>query len=183
MNTLGTISVPANQTCVYAHYVGEQLIYIGVGSVERAFRVWCRSPSWKALTKDGYRVEILQWFENRDEALEAEKRFIQELKPTTNLLHNGYVPPHNIGNTWSLGRKHSAVSKAIMSAKQKASWARTKVHRRPKVPIKCIDTGEIFPGLREAAKATAANYTSISQCINGQRKKAGGLTFIRMEEG
>ena len=178
---LGTISVPPNQTCVYAHYVGEQLIYIGVGSIERAFRIWCRSPEWKKLTRNGYRVEVIQWFENREDALEAEKRLIQELRPTTNLLHNGYIPPHNIGCSWNVGRKHSDVSRAIMSARQKASWVKTKIHRRPKVAIKCIDTGEVYPGLIEASKATAANYTSISQCINGHRRKAGGLIFVKME--
>jgi hypothetical protein len=44
-----------------------------------------------------------------------------------------------------------------------------------------LDTGIIYDGLREAARQTGAHFTSISQCINGSKKTAGGLRFIRLE--
>lgn len=185
MNGSEAILVDMAATCIYAHYVGEELIYIGSGTMERAFTVRNRSPEWKNLTSNGYSVVIIQRYNSKDQAEEEEKRLIKELNPRCNLIYNGWVNPKAIGNSWNVGRKHSAVSKAIMSARQKASWIDTKRktgRRRPRQPIKCLDTGAIYDGLRAAAKYTNVHFTCISQCVNGHRKTAGGLRFVRLED-
>lgn len=40
----------------------------------------------------------------------------------------------------------------------------------------------IYNGLREAARMTGAHPSTISQCINGKKKHAAGLRFIRLEK-
>lgn len=179
------VEVRANEVCIYGHYVGDRLIYIGMGRLDRVFNIKCRSDEWKRLTKDGYRVALLAWFGDRAAARTEEKRLIREFSPICNLLHSAnWVSPH-IGNTYSVGRKHTEESKKKLSESQKASWRRTKRltgRRTPIRPIKCLNTGIVYSGLREAARQTGAHFTCISQCINGSRISARGLRFARMED-
>ena len=41
--------------------------------------------------------------------------------------------------------------------------------------VKCLETGEVFKSVKEAAQRTGAPYTSISNCLHGKLKKAGGF--------
>lgn len=45
------------------------------------------------------------------------------------------------------------------------------------VPVVCLETGEVFSGVREANRATGINASSISACCTGYRntKTAGGF--------
>lgn len=45
--------------------------------------------------------------------------------------------------------------------------------------VLCIETGEVFNSMREAAKAKEVNWVSISHVINGRNKTAGGYTWKR----
>lgn len=49
-------------------------------------------------------------------------------------------------------------------------------------PVLCIETGEVFPSLREAERLTSIKYPSISNCINGKRKSAGGYHWVKVAE-
>lgn len=51
------------------------------------------------------------------------------------------------------------------------------------ISVKCLDTGEVFGSLKEAAEKTGAPITSISSCLNGRLKKAGGLRWVTCEQG
>ena len=44
-------------------------------------------------------------------------------------------------------------------------------------PVLCIDTGEVFSSVYDAAEHFGAAYTSISQACNGKLKKAAGRRF------
>lgn len=170
--------------CIYAHYVADQLIYIGMGTLERAFRVAFRPKAWQEKTKNGYRVVILCWFDNRKEAAREEKKLIKAFNPTCNLAHSVNYVSHSIGNTWNIGRKLSKETKLKLSVSQKLSWEKTKRitgSRKPTKPIQCLDTGMIYSGLRDASRQTGACPSSISQCLNGFRRTAGGLRFQRLE--
>lgn len=170
--------------CVYAHCVGEQVIYIGMGTLERAFKVTFRPKKWQEIVAGGYRVKVLGWFDNRRLAAVAERQLIERFSPPCNLLHSkNYISPH-VGNKYAEGRVWSQESRDKLSKAQKESWLKTKRsvgRRRPTKPIKCIDSGIVYDGLREAARKTGAHYTSISACINGLRGTANGLRFVRLE--
>lgn len=43
----------------------------------------------------------------------------------------------------------------------------------------CIETGEVFQSMRDAAQAKGINATSIGHVINGRNKTAGGYTWKR----
>jgi hypothetical protein len=46
--------------------------------------------------------------------------------------------------------------------------------------IKCIETGVIFPSVSIASKMMNINKKSISMCVNGKIKKAGGYRFEKI---
>lgn len=53
---------------------------------------------------------------------------------------------------------------------------RTKPVRKRK-KVLCVETGVIYPGVRETSLQTGINMGSISQCCHGKKKSAGGYTW------
>lgn len=49
-----------------------------------------------------------------------------------------------------------------------------------KKQIRCIETGVIFPSVSVASKTMNINKKSISMCVNGKIKKAGGYRFEKV---
>jgi hypothetical protein len=43
--------------------------------------------------------------------------------------------------------------------------------------IKCIETGEVYYSIKDAARKTGINHTSINYCVNGKQRTAGGFTW------
>lgn len=52
--------------------------------------------------------------------------------------------------------------------------ARLRVTESKSKPIKCLETGVVYPSATEAARQTNINQSSISQCCNGKQEIAGG---------
>lgn len=53
--------------------------------------------------------------------------------------------------------------------------ARRLTSERSRVAVLCVETGEVFKSLREAAKATGANPPNICNCCKGKKKTAAGF--------
>lgn len=53
---------------------------------------------------------------------------------------------------------------------------------RPGRPVVCTTTGELFPSITAAAKATGANLCKILLCCQGKRKRTKGLSWKYAEE-
>jgi predicted GIY-YIG superfamily endonuclease len=71
--------------CLYRHFAGDVLLYIGVSlSAITRLRQHRECSEWYT---EITRVEI-EWFETRDEALKAETEAIRREKPKFNYLHN-----------------------------------------------------------------------------------------------
>ena len=49
------------------------------------------------------------------------------------------------------------------------------------VRVKCLETGEIFDSLKSASEKTGAPRSSISSCLKGKLKRAGGLHWAQCE--
>ena len=47
-----------------------------------------------------------------------------------------------------------------------------------KKTIQCVETGIVYKSVKEASIVLNINVKSITMCVNGKRKKAGGYTFI-----
>ena len=45
------------------------------------------------------------------------------------------------------------------------------------IKIVCIETGEIFPSISEAARTIKASHTNITHVLRGTRKQTKGFTF------
>lgn len=66
--------------------------------------------------------------------------------------------------------------RAKMSARAKDYYARTGISpHKPAIPVKCIETGEVYSSMTKAEKATGVNQRSISYVCNGIKYSAGGL--------
>ena len=53
--------------------------------------------------------------------------------------------------------------------------ARAKSGAKLSKPVRCVETGEIYPSVIEANRQTCINHASISQCCNGKQHTAGNL--------
>lgn len=56
-------------------------------------------------------------------------------------------------------------------------------HPAKSTPVVCVETGEVYPSVREAERQTGVNNMSISFCLNGKRKTAGGYHWARFIKG
>lgn len=52
----------------------------------------------------------------------------------------------------------------------------------PKIPVKCVETGEVFESMSVAAIKHNTQPVHISECINGKRKTAGKVHWIPLPE-
>ena len=52
---------------------------------------------------------------------------------------------------------------------------------RPKKPVVCVDTGEVYSSISEAAKATGADVCKILDVCKGRRNKTHGLRWAYEE--
>lgn len=57
-----------------------------------------------------------------------------------------------------------------------------RVANRLYTPIRCIETGEIFPTQEAAAQSINKNVQNISNCLHGKQKTAGGYHWERVIE-
>lgn len=48
---------------------------------------------------------------------------------------------------------------------------------RPKTPVRCISTGQVYGSITEAAGATGARLEKIVDCCRGRRRHTGGLAW------
>ena len=98
-----------------------------------------------------------------------------------------------------LSQSHSDnIGKALMghSVSQKQREITSKTHKGKIVsketllkmslsgslPIRCIETGQIFISTKEAAKVLGINKGNLSSTVNGQRKSCGGLHFEKVSK-
>lgn len=79
-----------NLWCVYAHECNDCVIYIGSGTLARAFAVGPqdRTDWWREVVKNQtVKVGIVALYERREAALAAEKMYIERCKPVANIQH------------------------------------------------------------------------------------------------
>ena len=50
-------------------------------------------------------------------------------------------------------------------------------------PIKCVDSGALYYGIREAERQTGITRANIWRGLNGKQKTAGGLRWVYVERG
>lgn len=74
--------------CVYAHFVDDQLIYIGSGELGRAFNINCRKRHHQQMLERGRtKVVILSRHADRQEAFATETTMLKTFLPPANIIH------------------------------------------------------------------------------------------------
>ena len=76
---------------------------------------------------------------------------------------------------------YEAAARGRARGKNKGSHIRNK---RESKPVKCIETGIIYPSVSEVSRQTDINYINVSRCCNGKYNTAGGFhfEFVNKEE-
>ena len=83
-------SVNSQPYCVYAHFVNGECIYIGLGSIARAFGLRGRPASWYDVVRDAeLNVVILEQFASRSDAAARERIMLSVFKPVCNTHGTG----------------------------------------------------------------------------------------------
>ena len=59
----------------------------------------------------------------------------------------------------------------------KVQRANQRPHKSSVTRVLCAETGRVYESISEAAKSTGISIQSISYCINGKQKHAGGYTW------
>lgn len=95
-----SIVVYLDKYCVYTHSVEGEIFYVGKGTGSRPFSHELRNDAWKAIASGVGKVEIniVDWYENEDAALEVEKVLIRKLRPIANLNGGGPRKPKSLIN-------------------------------------------------------------------------------------
>lgn len=148
--------------------------------------------------KINFECELLDVAYSQTEANEKEKLWIKTLK--TYVSVNGYnlsmggaigdfneetlrkmSESHKSGKNHFYGKHHSNECRARMSELKKGKYNGSNHPRARKV--KCIETGEIFSTIKEAAEKYNVSHGHISQACKNQkgRKKVGGLSWAYAE--
>lgn len=55
-------------------------------------------------------------------------------------------------------------------------------HPDKSMPVLCVETGVVYPSVHEASRQTGIKQPSISNCINGKYKTAGGFHWQKVAE-
>lgn len=84
------------QFCVYSHSVNGKVVYVGKGTVERAFTSAGRNPQWHDSVKGGITIKIVRRFSSEKEALAYEAKTIGIQSPLCNIHHKGGTRTSNL---------------------------------------------------------------------------------------
>lgn len=135
--------------CVYAHEVDGIIVYIGSGTISRAFAVLPRDRTneWRAATAGkSVRVGVLSWHADKSEAMRAEYAATKEWQPVANL--SGRQPRHSPGFNPQWGRQ-----------------------------VRCLETGQIFPSCTAAGKAIGVTQGAVTNVARGRYPAVKGFRF------
>lgn len=188
---------------VYKHTSPSGKVYIGITkqSVQRRWQHGKHYDNndyfYRAIQKygwDNFNHDILYTNLTQEEASKKEQELIKFYKSTNpNFGYNISIG----GEFGSLGHKLSEETKKKLSeinkGKKLSDETKRKIGEHSKTishiedgkkkskKVKCIETGTIYYGIREASRQTKINNGSICQCTKGKLKTAGGYHWEYVE--
>lgn len=136
-----------------------------------------------------YGVDAFDWVVLREcaslaDALKAEIHFISTLKPEYNISSGGGAGWAGMIRTPEWRAKISAANKGRKNSPE--TIAKIKA-ARPKdlfmKPIVCLDDGNVFPCVRDAATFYGIGKRGISEALNGRQIRCGGKYFALLKNG
>jgi hypothetical protein len=184
--------------CVYVHSYQGTVFYIGKGRPYRPFESSRHNRTWTDFVSavDSYDVEIVLWTNDAKEARHVEAQLIREQHPLCNQFMNGFI---NSAAKDASSRTHKGTVLSL-ETRQKISEARQRVlaanggkghpqsaESRAKTRagqrctrIMCIETGEAFPSITNAALVMSIPEPTLRFHMRGQLTHARGYTFKKL---
>lgn len=174
-----------NNTCIYRHIRldNNQIFYIGIGSLKRAYKKYGRNKYWKnVINKTEYEIQILKSDLTWEDAKELEIMLIKHygrLNNNTGILVNmtdggegqlNFSPTketrEKIGN-FHRNKKVSNISKEKMSKAKEGKYYLEENPNSKKVIN--IENNKIYNTLLEASKSINMNYSSFKWSIKHKK--------------
>ena len=131
-----------------------EIRYVGYTSLSEARRMAEHRHSHPH--RRSYSFHVLDVFESKAEALEAERAYIKALHPAENI-----APGQGFPESLACGR---AVSHAKMSK-----------------PVYCPDLDRRFTSVNAAAEEMSSNRNHVKDCCYGRRQTTNGLHFVFLD--
>ena len=170
---------PKNLYVVYAHYVDDHIIYVGSGSVKRAFSTKRRNDTWHELAQEAKSLDVyfLDVSENAPAIRQHERKLIQRLKPLANrYLNPSFSMPQSFRDMCSRNSKLMWQTRVANPRSGEAGAPNlAKFREQRSTPILRSD-GVAFPTLAATAKALDCSCNAVrNHVLNGKPFK--GFTF------
>lgn len=127
-----------------------KVMYIGYTSLTEAKRMAEHRHSHP--NRRSYRFHVIDVFDNKKEALAAERKYIKMYNPEENI-----APGQGYPESLVEGRKKSNANRSL--------------------PVLCIDTGVVYPNISEAARQTGSNRNHVKDCCHNRRHQTNNLHF------
>lgn len=144
--------IKAKTYVVYEHIYNEEIIYIGSGTISRAFDFKQRNDDYKNIVKDLdlLKVNIVKMFDDRKEAYDFETKYSLDNKDNENynLLNKAFGYKAFGENNGFFGKTHSKEAKERMSKARKGS----KLNEDTKLKIKEGNIGKHKGGKNSQSK-------------------------------
>jgi hypothetical protein len=109
----------------------------------------------------------------------GKRKFVHRLVAQTFLNNPNNLPEVNHKNGIKTDNKLSNLEWITRRGNQEHAW-RTGLNSKQKTPVKCIQTGIVYPSIIDAAKNLGLYCGHISEHLRGKHKHVGGFTFQKM---
>lgn len=127
-----------------------EIRYVGYTSLSEARRM--AEHRYSHPERKTYTFHVLDVFDNKAEALAAEREYISQLCPPENIAPGQGYP------------------ESLIAGREVA-------HAKQSKKVYCPELDAIFPSMNAAAEATGANRNKVKECCHGRRNTTHGLHF------
>ena len=176
-----------NNYCVYKHTSPDGKVYIGITKRDPKDR-WCGGFGYSdnlyfltdimAFGWLNFQHEVLETGLSEQKALEKEAELIAMYRSTDPQYGYNRSPGQVITRTSSLKRRSKDESKRL----QKSELGASKTDNTAK-PIRCVETGDVFPSINAAARSLEVDMTSLKKQIRqGYRCRGYHWEFVTNEQ-
>lgn len=142
---------------------------VSLARLEEQNRKRWSDPAEHAKMSERFRGENNPMFGRKPSAEQIEKLIASNKRRKGEIRDRDKIP--------FLGKHHSEESKAKISATRigAKNWKAKRVL--------CVETGEIYPCVKDAYRGTGIHFSSISKCCRGVGMTAGGYHWKYVDEG
>lgn len=168
-----------NSYSVYIHITPNNKKYIGITK---------NAPTWRWRNGSGYSrlvfgnaIKKYGW-NNIQHHIVATNLSLKEAEAMEVALISFFKTTNpKYGYNVSLGG-HIGLQEASPEFKERLRIATTGANNHKSIPVRCVETGEVFESIHLAAKHYNVTSTGILRVLKGRNKKTGGLTFEVVKE-